>query len=384
MVIDTDRGNWRLTGYYGYPNGGRRRASWDFLRTLSNQSALPWCIFGDFNDIMDANEKRGRTARSPWLINGFRQAVLDSGLSDVPVNGYRYTWFKYLGTPRAVEERLDRALANNDWFGLFPNAKLTNLVAPASDHYPIFLECSPVVRPHHNQRNFRFENAWKFEPGFNDFFTERWTTSGNDSVVTRLDRCAGDLSDWSRTRCNKLRKDIASCRQHLTYLRDMHTGSNQDQLAEFRRKLSQLMQQDDTYWRQRAKNHWYKDGDKNTKFFHASATARKKANRILSLKDDTGTKVTNIDALCSVAKNYFVDIFQSKPSHMAPVIDNIRQTISDEDNILLTSPFIKEEFREAIFSMNPDKCPGPDGYNPGFYQHFWSLCSDDIFKDCCY
>jgi hypothetical protein len=26
-VIDTDRGNWRLTGYYGYPNGGRRRAS---------------------------------------------------------------------------------------------------------------------------------------------------------------------------------------------------------------------------------------------------------------------------------------------------------------------------------------------------------------------
>ncbi|KAK2414188.1 hypothetical protein QL285_036811 [Trifolium repens] len=134
----------------------------------------------------------------------------------------------------------------------------------------------------------------------------------------------------------------------------MHTGSNQDQLAEVRRKLSQLMQQDDTYWRQRAKNHWYKDGDRNTKFFHASATARKKANRILSLKDDTGTKVTNIDALCSVAKNYFVDIFQAKPSHMAPVIDNIRQTISDEDNTLLTSPFIKEEFREAIFSMNPD------------------------------
>jgi hypothetical protein len=34
--------------------------------------------------------------------------------------------------------------------------------------------------------------------------------------------------------------------------------------------------------------------------------------------------------------------------------------------------------------MNPNKCQGPDGYNPGFYQHFWSLCSDDIFKDCCF
>jgi hypothetical protein len=299
-----------LTGYYGYPNGGRRRASWDFLRTLSHQSSLPWCIFGDFNDIMDASEKRGRTARSPWLINGFRQAVLDSGLSDIPVEGYPYTWFKYLGTDRAVEERLDRALANNNWFGLFPNAKLENLVAPASDHYPIFLECSPIARPHHIQRNFRFKNAWKLEPGFNDFFTESWTNSGNDSVVSRLDRCAGDLSDWSRTHCHKIRKAIATCRQRLTYLRNNFTGTNQDQIAAVSRNLSQLMLQDDVYWRQRAKKHWYKDGDKNTKFFHASATTRKKANRILSLEDDNGIKVTNSNVLCSVAKNYFSDIFQ--------------------------------------------------------------------------
>jgi len=27
-----------------------------------------------------------------------------------------------------------------------------------------------------------------------------------------------------------------------------------------------------------------------------------------------------------------------------------------------------------MFSMNPDKFMGPDGYNPGFYQHFFSLC----------
>lgn len=33
--------------------------------------------------------------------------------------------------------------------------------------------------------------------------------------------------------------------------------------------------------------------------------------------------------------------------------------------------------------MHPDKCSGPDGYNPGFYQHFWNLCSDNIFNECC-
>jgi hypothetical protein len=92
---------------------------------------------------MDASEKKGQNLRSNWLINGFRQAVLESGLVDVPMEGYPFTWFKSLGTPRAVEEKLDRALVNNDWFNLFPTAILENLAAPSSDHYPILLNRSP-------------------------------------------------------------------------------------------------------------------------------------------------------------------------------------------------------------------------------------------------
>jgi exonuclease III len=58
-INDSVRGPWRLTGYYRYPNGGRRRAAWDFLQQLAGQVTGPWCIFGDFNDIMDESEKRG-------------------------------------------------------------------------------------------------------------------------------------------------------------------------------------------------------------------------------------------------------------------------------------------------------------------------------------
>jgi hypothetical protein len=29
--------------------------------------------------------------------------------------------------------------------------------------------------------------------------------------------------------------------------------------------------------------------------------------------------------------------------------------------------------------MHPDKSPGPDGFNPAFFQQFWDLCGDDIF-----
>ena len=85
----------------------------EFLCQLSAQFAAPWCIFGDFNGIMDASEKRVCNTRPSRLINGLRQAIPNSSLLDVPFEGYPFTWFKSLGTPHAMEKRLDRALFNN-------------------------------------------------------------------------------------------------------------------------------------------------------------------------------------------------------------------------------------------------------------------------------
>jgi len=115
--------------------------------------------------------------------------------------------------------------------------------------------------------------------------------------------------------------------------------------------------------------HWYKDGDRNTKFFHASASARRNVNRILSLHDNDGIKITDTQGMQTLAKEYFVDLFKKQNNVTLPVINVIRHS--------------KAEFRDAMFSMHPDKCPGPDGFNPGFYQHFWNLCSDEIFNECC-
>jgi len=153
-------------------------------------------------------------------------------------------------------------------------------------------------------------------------------------------------------------------------------------MFELRKCMQRLLSQHDAYWRQHAKTHWYKDGDRNTKKIHASASARKKVNRIISLDDDAGNKITNAHGLCDVAQHYFVNIFQQQTSDFSPVIDVINPSFSAFDNEKLTALFTKVEFRIAIFSMHLDKCSGPDGYSPGFYHHFRNLCSDDIFKEC--
>jgi len=103
--------------------------------------------------------------------------------------------------------------------------------------------------------------------------------------------------------------------------------------------MTHLLVQEDLYWRQRAKTHWYKDGDLNTKKFHAAATTRKKVNRISSLQTDDGVRVTDDTRLAKVAKDYFHELFQVKDSVRTPVLNALRQVVTKENNDKLTTPF---------------------------------------------
>ncbi|PNX81632.1 endonuclease/exonuclease/phosphatase family protein, partial [Trifolium pratense] len=145
-VEEAEKGVWRLTCYYGFPERGRRREAWDMLRDLRNMSSLPWCIIGDFNDLLSQEDKVGNHPHPNWLCTGFRNAVSDCDLTDIQLEGHRFTWIKSRGTPHVIEERLDRAMASSDWLALFPEVKLTNLVASHSDHSPILLQTDPVRR----------------------------------------------------------------------------------------------------------------------------------------------------------------------------------------------------------------------------------------------
>lgn len=79
-ITEHGKEEWRLTSYYGFPEQRRRRKAWNFLRALSRINHLPWCIIGDFNDILDPKEKRGQVERPIWMIRGFRETVMQCNL----------------------------------------------------------------------------------------------------------------------------------------------------------------------------------------------------------------------------------------------------------------------------------------------------------------
>jgi hypothetical protein len=57
--------------------------------------------------------------------------------------------------------------------------------------------------------------------------------------------------------------------------------------------------------------------------------------------------------------------------------------VSVEENNFLTADYSKEEVRKAIFQMEHNKAPGPDGFPAEFYQTFWETIKDDLLDLFC-
>ncbi|PNY14675.1 ribonuclease H [Trifolium pratense] len=379
IVKEKEEDEWRLTCYYGYPERGRRRKAWDLLRELRDMSDLPWCIIGDFNDLLAQEDKKGNHPHPNWLCNGFRSAVCDCDLTDIHLEGYPFTWTKSRGSPNVIEERLDRAMANSKWLMNFPNVKLVNLLTSHSDHSPILLQNSPMTR-NGKSYSFRFENSWLKEEDIGVVVEEGWGRERGTDITIKTARCAEKLKWWGKRKRMRFKKDVLECSEELERLRGCHDPTNSWRFKEVQEKHARLLIQEEAYWRQRAKMHWLKEGDLNTKFFHMSATSRQRAKKIGKLMNDDNIAVTSQPELCEVALNYFNHLFKSNSTSHDPVLSLIAPKITQEDNESLVRPISKEELKDALFQMNPDKAPGPDGFNPAFYQHFWDLCSNDIFE----
>ena len=79
--------------------------------------------------------------------------------------------------------------------------------------------------------------------------------------------------------------------------------------------------------------------------------------------------------------NYYKNLFGPPESSSIVLEEHQVQDIpqvSDLENEFLTDVFSESEVRVAVFQMEHNKAPGPDGFPPEFYQVFWDLIKDDL------
>ncbi|KAL5538322.1 hypothetical protein UlMin_043071 [Ulmus minor] len=144
-------------------------------------------------------------------------------------------------------------------------------------------KCSKVRRG----SRFHFEHAWCEDPGCGDIINSSWLGSSGDlgisGLLDRIALCGKKLEVWGKDRFRHLNKEKKALQEKISCLSSLHDSGSWKILKECEKNLNSLLDKEERYWRQRSRVSWLKDGDRNTKFFHRKATARRKKNEILGL-----------------------------------------------------------------------------------------------------
>lgn len=93
------------------------------------------------------------------------------------------------------------------------------------------------------------------------------------------------MAKWGRGFFHKFREKIIRQKEVIDLLKNREDDDGVQLYFDEKDKLEEILSHEEAYWKQRAKSFWLKDGDTNSKYFHAAASSRKKLNYLAGLKN---------------------------------------------------------------------------------------------------
>ena len=192
-----------------------------------------------------------------------------------------------------------------------------------------------------------------------------------------------ELVDWSRNIPGDLEKRIHRVKEELEAERRKNISEEQVRREHILRfKLSRLEEQLETYWKQRAHVNLMKGGDRNTKFFHAAASERRRRNKIKRPRKEDGGVVEKVEEMKEVVTNYFLNLFTSRAgARQEELLECVDARVTPSMNEMLQKEYTRGEIFEALQSIGDIKAPGPDGMPSVFYKKCWDTVGDKVVAE---
>uniref|UniRef100_A0A803P0S6 Reverse transcriptase domain-containing protein n=1 Tax=Cannabis sativa TaxID=3483 RepID=A0A803P0S6_CANSA len=367
---------------YGPPVRGDRASFWESLALDITHLSLPWVVLGDLNALLDNGDKVGGNRVYPGDLQFLSDFLFISGGVDLGCVGNFFTWSNKRQHPDLIKERLDRVISAPDWITLFPKAGVSALPIIYSDHAPIVLDLLHDLENYH--KPFRFLDAWTSDPSCKTVVQDAWklAVSGAKSfqLVSRISNTRKMLSKWNREVFGFCKEKLVALEALLLEVQQRNPSPVNLKLeADILLEIEEVSSRQSNIWRQKSRELWLRDGDRNTRFFHASTVIRRKRNFISSVSDDGVFWLRTRQEIGNYFTNNFKEVFSSShPDIGQDLFELLPPVINDEMNVELTRVPSEEEVRKVVWSMAPLKSPGPDGMPGRFYRAHWSTVGKDV------
>lgn len=143
------------------------------------------------------------------------------GLKDMGCFGHKFTWSNKR-EDNFIEERLDRAIASEEWLDLFPSFSVHNIVWDSSNNLPILVKASKNIGgldsgAYCDDRPFKVETKWFHVEEFREVVERAWVLADRNSLGSwsdKISQCGRILDKWGKHTFKNIHKRLRC------YLRD--------------------------------------------------------------------------------------------------------------------------------------------------------------------
>ncbi|KAJ9564749.1 hypothetical protein OSB04_000715 [Centaurea solstitialis] len=192
----------------------------------------------------------------------------------------------------------------------------------------------------------------------------------------------GPIPFKCRERAQGRIKDISDLKDKLSSIDEFAERNGLSDVARCERgatfeKIKELETLEHEDLRQKSKVRWVLEGDENSRFFHGIIKGRKRQNHMHGLLAN-GIWETDPARIKKCVHDFFAEKFSDLRSGKATFRSSILRKISKDHNLMLQAHFSDDEIKKAVWSVESDKTPGPDGYSFGFLKHFWEIIGPDF------
>ncbi|XP_070046535.1 uncharacterized protein [Nicotiana tomentosiformis] len=211
-----------MTFMYAKCSSLERLELWDNIYYLASDMKLPWFVRGDFNVILDEEEKIRGLPVYPPKYEDFAFCINSCELFDLGYKGSPFTWWNGRPNEECIFKRLDRILVNLPFQNLFPDIEMEHLIKTSSDHAPLLM--SSGEKPMKIVKPFKFLNFWTNHETFMEVVRQNWMADfiGDPFLMLKqkLKRVKTALSKWNKLIFGDIFKQLA-IREDVVRIKEM-------------------------------------------------------------------------------------------------------------------------------------------------------------------
>ncbi|KAF3786574.1 reverse transcriptase-like protein [Nymphaea thermarum] len=275
-----------VTAVYGPCVGALRGQLWAELLLVRQVVASPWQLVGDFNCLLSPADSSSPVTSGPSM-SAFRSFVEEFGLFDVPSTNGTFTWSNNRNP--LILRRLYHIFLSPELFSAFPPSSLVLGLRHLSDHAPLLLSLLRG-RAGIGHARFRFELWWLRDESFVATVPNWWARAVNGRWATfrlsrKLHSIRREALAWKRIFWSSKFLEVAAWDEEILSLQtsDNISADQSSRLICLQCLAEEWRIRESIHWQQRSRLGWLAHGDHNYRFFHLTASQRRRQTLLQSL-----------------------------------------------------------------------------------------------------